>query len=71
MASGGARDSPFSPKRGCDGFVHEIGASRKKKTIDAQKKTHNQFKISLQEKNSKKVFFFLSIALTGCIPSGR
>jgi hypothetical protein len=31
MASGGAKNSPFSPKRGCDGFVHEIGASRKKK----------------------------------------
>jgi hypothetical protein len=31
MASRGAKDSRFSPKRGCDGFIHEIGASRKKK----------------------------------------
>jgi len=34
-------------------------------------KTHNQFQISLQEKNSEKVIFFLSIALTGFIRNGR
>jgi hypothetical protein len=31
MASGGKKDALFSPKRGRDDFVHEIGASRKKK----------------------------------------
>jgi len=39
MASGGAKDSPFSPKCGCDGFVHEIGASRKKKKSMLKKNT--------------------------------
>jgi len=50
-------------------FMRSLRAEEK--IIDARKKTHNQFQISLQEKNSKKVFFFLSIALTGCIPNGR
>jgi len=31
MVSGGAKDSSVSPKRCRDDFVHEIGASRKKK----------------------------------------
>jgi hypothetical protein len=31
MVSGDAKDSSVSPKRGRDDFVHEIGASRKKK----------------------------------------
>jgi hypothetical protein len=31
VVSGGANDSPVSPKRGRDDFVHEIGASRMRK----------------------------------------
>jgi len=39
MASGGAKDSPFSVKRGCDDFVHEIGVSQKKKQSMLEKNT--------------------------------
>jgi len=50
-------------------FMRSVRAGRKKNRCS--KKTHNQFQISLQEKNSQKAFFFLSTALTGCIPNGR
>jgi len=38
MASGGVRDSLVSPQRRRDDFVHEIGASRKKKLSMLEKK---------------------------------
>jgi hypothetical protein len=38
MVSGGAKDSSVSPKRCRDDFVHEIGASRKKKLSMLEKK---------------------------------
>jgi len=50
-------------------FMRSVRAGRKKNRCS--KKTHNQFQISLQEKNSEKVIFFLSIALTGFIRNGR